>query len=236
MDEPENLFGVRSDCSPARRGHLFGEFDNALGRGGRVQPAVLHPVERGRKVSKVFPYNSRCSAVMPSPIRLRAAAVFAGPPVLILPATAKTTSMPKDFSSARYTAANASKAAFDAPEGPLKGSGKVAVQVLTCTIRPRASRKAGRKAFTTASAPNTFTSNSRRIAERASTSSGPGVKIPALLMRRLSPPSVLALTSRAQSFTAASSVMSQRLRVTAPPDACLRSAISSGDIAVPNTR
>src|SRR5260370_39331266 len=49
MDEPKNLFGVRSDCSPARRGHLFREFDNAPGRGGRVQPAVLHPVERGRK-------------------------------------------------------------------------------------------------------------------------------------------------------------------------------------------
>src|SRR5258708_25618354 len=54
MDEPKNLFGVRSDRSPARRGHLFGEFDDAPGRGGRVQSAVLHLVERGRKAIEGF--------------------------------------------------------------------------------------------------------------------------------------------------------------------------------------
>src|SRR5580704_12468392 len=53
------------------------------------------------KVSKAFPYNSRCSAVIWSATRLRAAAVFAGPPVLMLPATARTTSTPKGFNSAR---------------------------------------------------------------------------------------------------------------------------------------
>ena len=52
-------------------------------------------------------------------------------------------------------------AAFEAPDGPLNGSGRCAVQVLTCTIRPRAFLKAGRNAFTTDSAPKTFTSNSR---------------------------------------------------------------------------
>ena len=35
-------------------------------------------------------------------------------------------------------------AAFDAPEGPLNGSGTLAVQVLTWTMRPRAFLKAGR--------------------------------------------------------------------------------------------
>src|SRR5258707_5107683 len=54
MDEPKNLFGVRSDRSPARRGHLFGEFDDAPGRGGRVQSAVLHLIERGRKGTEGF--------------------------------------------------------------------------------------------------------------------------------------------------------------------------------------
>jgi len=37
-------------------------------------------------------------------------------------------------------------------------------------------------------------------------------------------------------LTAGSAVMSHWLRVTTPPDACLRSAISSEDIAVPKTR
>src|SRR6266480_1934224 len=130
----------------------------------------------------------------------------------------------------------ASKAAFDAPDGPLKGNGNVAVIVLTWTIRPRAFRNAGRKEFTTARAPKTLTSNSCRMALSGRTSSGPGVRIPALLMRRSSRPSFWIVTSPAQTLTAASLVMSHWPRLTAPPDAFLRSAISSNDIAVPNTR
>jgi len=65
-------------------------------------------------------------------------------------------------------------AAFDAPEGPLKGSGKLAVHVLTCTMRPRAFRSAGRNAFMTDRAPNTLTSNSLRMALSGSSSIGPG--------------------------------------------------------------
>ena len=45
--------------------------------------------------AKVCPYSSRCSGVIPSASRFRAAAVFAGPPVFILPAGATTTSMSK---------------------------------------------------------------------------------------------------------------------------------------------
>src|SRR5260370_2364773 len=49
VNKPENIFGVCPDRPPARGGHLFGQFDNALGRGDRVQPAVLHSVESERK-------------------------------------------------------------------------------------------------------------------------------------------------------------------------------------------
>src|SRR6266436_389726 len=49
VNEPENIFGVRADRPTARSGHLFGQFDDALGRGDRVQPAVLHFVESERK-------------------------------------------------------------------------------------------------------------------------------------------------------------------------------------------
>src|SRR6266702_2412072 len=126
-------------------------------------------------------------------------------------------------------------AAFDAPDGPLKGNGKLAVQVLTWTMRPRVLLKADRNALITERAPKTLTSNSRRIAPSSNASSGPGVKIPALLISstrhyvRLS-------TSRAQLLTAASSVISQTVRVTVPLEACLRLATSSAERAVPNTR
>ncbi len=82
-------------------------------------------------------------------------------------------------------------AAFDAPDGPLNGSGTLAVQVLTWTMRPRAFLNAGRNAFMTDRAPKTLTSNSRRIASSGRTSIGPGVRMPALLIRisRPEPPS-----------------------------------------------
>jgi len=49
------------------------------------------------------------------------AAVFAGPPVLMLPAAATTTSIPKDFRSAE-NGRNTSMAALDAPDGPVEGA------------------------------------------------------------------------------------------------------------------
>src|SRR5882762_2424144 len=116
-------------------------------------------------------------------------------------------------------------AAFDAPDGPLKGSGKLAVHVLICTIRPRASRSADRKAFITEMAPNTLTSNSRFTAASGNTSSGPGVRIPALLMRRSRPAAPTASdTPRAQLWTLFSSVMSQMLNATLPPEAPVTAA------------
>src|SRR5258708_18373306 len=54
VNEPENIFGVCPDRPPARSGHLFGQFDNAPGRGDRVQPAVLHFVESDRKSVEGF--------------------------------------------------------------------------------------------------------------------------------------------------------------------------------------
>jgi len=47
-------------------------------------------------------------------------------------------------------------AALEAPDGPLKGNGMLAVQVLTWTMRPRAFLSAGRNALMTDKAPNTF--------------------------------------------------------------------------------
>ena len=79
-------------------------------------------------------------------------------------------------------------AAFEAPDGPLKGSGRLAVHVLICTMRPRAFRSASRNAFMTDKAPNTLTSNSCRMASSGKTSNGPGVRMPALLIRRSKPP------------------------------------------------
>src|SRR3984893_12865975 len=121
----------------------------------------------------------------------------------MLPAANTTTSMPKGFNSARYTAAKTSIAALDAPEGPLKGSGRLAVQVLICTMRPRATRRAGSSAFMTDKAPNTLTSNSCRTASSGKTSNGPGVRMPALLMRTSRPPPPSASdTPAAQALTA----------------------------------
>src|ERR1700721_1963484 len=74
-------------------------------------------------------------------------------------------------------------AALDAPDGPLKGSGTLAVQVLTWTMRPRAFLSADRNELMTDRAPNTLTSNSRRMASSGRTSIGPGVRMPALLIR-----------------------------------------------------
>src|SRR6202163_238250 len=98
-------------------------------------------------------------------------------------------------------------AALDAPDGPLKGSGKLAVQVLTWTMRPRAFLSAGRNEVMTDSAPNTLTSNSRRIASSGRTSIGPGVRMPALLIRISRPESPRASdTPAAQAFTDSSLV------------------------------
>src|SRR6267154_3354334 len=72
-------------------------------------------------------------------------------------------------------------AALDAPDGPLKGSGTLTVQVLTWTMRPRAFLNADRNEFMTDRAPNTLTSNSRRIASSGSTSIGPGVRMPGIV-------------------------------------------------------
>src|SRR5258705_4601461 len=74
-------------------------------------------------------------------------------------------------------------AALEAPDGPLKGNGMLAVHVLTWTMRPRAFLSAGRNALMIDRAPNTLTSNSRRIASSERTSIGPGVRMPALLIR-----------------------------------------------------
>src|SRR5260221_1989558 len=124
-------------------------------------------------------------------------------------------------------AANTSMAALDAPDGPLKGSGTLAVQVLTWTMRPRAFLSAGRNEFMTDRAPNTLTSNSRRIASSGRISIGPGVRIPALLIRISRPESPRASdTPAAQAFTDSSLVMSQTVRLTRPPKASFRSLTS----------
>src|SRR5258708_1664377 len=124
-------------------------------------------------------------------------------------------------------------AAFDAPDGPLNGSGRLAVQVLICPMRPRAFRSAGKKAFTTDSAPKPLTSNPRRTAYRDNTSSGPGVKIPALLISRSRPrPSPRAADTRsAHAFTSCSFVISQIAMLTRPS----RALTSASVVAVPNT-
>src|ERR1700722_18474987 len=124
-------------------------------------------------------------------------------------------------------------AALDAPDGPLNGSGRLAVHVLICTMRPRAFRSAGRKAFTTDNAPKTLTSNSRRMASSGNTSSGPGVRIPALLISRSRPwPSPSAADTRpAQAFTSGSLAMSQSDRLTRLSEACTSASV----IAVPKT-
>src|SRR5262249_8578152 len=101
MDEPKNLFRVCAHCSPARRGCLLGEFDDPPRGRDESSPLLCILLSVVAKVSKPFPYSSRCSEVIPSPTDVRAAAVLAGPPVLILPAPATTKSMPKGFNSAR---------------------------------------------------------------------------------------------------------------------------------------
>src|SRR5260370_37344183 len=127
-------------------------------------------------------------------------------------------------------------AAFEAPEGQLSGRGTLAVQLLTWTTRPEALLSAGRKALITEIAPKTLTSNSRRMASSASTSIGPGVRIPALLISRSTPAApTLADISPAQAFTASGLVMSQTVRVTRPPQASFRSLISGGTKAGPKT-
>src|SRR5260370_28270280 len=126
--------------------------------------------------------------------------------------------------------------AFDAPEGPLKGSGTLAVHVLTWTMRPRALRNAGRKALMTERAPNTLTSNSRRMAASGRTSIGPGVRMPALLIKRSRPASLRASdTALVQDCTAASCVMSQIVSRTWPAETPANSRTPASDEAEPHT-
>ena len=88
----------------------------------------------------------------------------------------------------------------------------------------------------TESAPNTLTSNSLRMASSSNTSIGPGVRMPALLIRRSRPFSPSASdAARAQSFTASGLVMLQTVRLTRPPEASFRSWTSASAKAVPNT-
>src|SRR5262249_49556879 len=98
---PEHLIGVRADRRATWCGHLFGQFDHAPGRQDGVEPAALHAVERGCERVEGLSVQSALFGRHVVGDTCEAAAVLAGPPVLMLPAAATTTSTPKDFSSAR---------------------------------------------------------------------------------------------------------------------------------------